>query len=176
MLLDKSHMWIRRSTLSMGKWCQIMCSCIFKKIGILTNTRILVLRILDDKPKDLVNIVHASWNSSRKIFTPLEVASLIRLIVNLVLTTQWVNCTCVTPHDDILLAVKFNSITVLCSRRFKHLTDILTSKNMTIKNFYLSKSCKTVWNFSEKLNNTKTMRDELDLVTIMAKSPKAFRW
>ena len=76
----------------------------------------------------------------------------------------------------MFLALKFNSNTAFSRGKFKHLTELLTSKNINIKNFCLSKAHKTVWNSKEKFNITKSMRDDIDLLTSMKKSPTAFLW
>ena len=76
----------------------------------------------------------------------------------------------------MFLAIKFNSNTVFSSGKFRQLTDLLTSKNICIKNFYLAKAHKTVWNSREKFFVTKQMPAELDLLATMAQSPAKYRW
>ena len=72
------------------------------------------------------------------------------------------------------LALKFNLKKLFASREFKHLVDILISKNINIKNFFLSKAYKILCNSKEKFITTKHMRAKINLLTSMQKSPKAF--
>ena len=69
-----------------------------------------------------------------------------------------------------------NSNAILSSTKLKNVTDLLTSKHVSIKNFHLSKAHNTVWNFIERFHITKPMRVELDLLTNIDKSLTALGW
>ena len=45
-----------------------------------------------------------------------------------------------------------------------------------MRNFYLSKDHKTVWNSKEKFNITNSMQEDINLLSSMVTSPTAFRW
>ena len=145
-----------------------------KKLGVLIRTRDLTLSNPDEKCNNLVAILLTKWHSSRKRFTMREVASLLGLVANLYLTTQWSKHTFTDLHHTKLLLVKFNLNTVIASGKFKHLTNLPGCKNINIKNFYLSKFCKTVCNSKEKINIIKPMRAELSLLASMNHSLAAF--
>ena len=72
------------------------------------------------------------------------------------------------------LALKFNSNTVFARGKDKHLTDLLKSKNFSIKNFYLSKSHKIAWKSKEKFSFAKIIWAKIILLTSMAASRTAF--
>ena len=76
----------------------------------------------------------------------------------------------------MFLAIKINSKTVFSSGKLKHPTDLLTSKSISIKCFYLSKAHKPVCNSSEKLSIITPTMTELDLLTSISKLPTSFRW
>ena len=76
---------------------------------------------------------------------------------------------CRTPRHHVQLEGIFYS------GNFKDLTDLLTSKNMSVQNFYPREAHKTSWNSREKFKISKHMRAELDLLTSMSKSPIALR-
>ena len=77
---------------------------------------------------------------------------------------QWVKHTRISLQNSMSLALKFNSNTTFSSDTFKHLTDLLTSKSINVKNFCLSKAHKTLWNSKEKFNATKPIRAETRLL------------
>ena len=66
------------------------------------------------------------------------------LVAHLAMVTQWAKYTYMSLKHAMFLAIKFNSNTVFSSGKFRQLTDLLTSKNISIKNFYLAKAYKTV--------------------------------
>ena len=144
-----------------------MHSCTCAQLVIIINTRHLTINILDNKRKDLVKILLTTWSSSRKSITLRDIASILGLVSNLNLTKQWVKCTCIFPHHAVSLVLKFNLKISFASGKFKHLTDLLTSNNINIKNFCLLKAHKTVWNSKEKFNVTKSMRVEINLLISM---------
>ena len=76
----------------------------------------------------------------------------------------------------MFLAIIFDSNIVFSSGKFKQLTNLLTSKNISIKNFYIAKANKSVWNSSEKIFITKKIRDELDTLATVAKPPEKHHW
>ena len=110
----------------------------------LINYRNLTLNIPCNKHKDLLNIMLTDWNSSCKILTLRKIASLLGLITKLDLIMQWENNTYIALQHAVPFALKFNSNTVLANRKYKHLIDLPASKNINIKNFFLSKYHKTV--------------------------------
>lgn len=146
-----------------------------QNLGILVNARIPRLRIPYDKSKCLVNILLATWSNQRERFTLRELSSLFGLATNLALATQQVKHTFVTLQCAELLTIKLNLNTAF-QWQFKTLTDLLTSKNIIIKNFCLSKAYKTSWYSSEQFNIAKPMCDELCLLTSGVKLLTAFLW
>ena len=86
------------------------------------------------KHKDLVIILLTTWKISRKRFMLRKVASLLGLVPNISLTTQWVKCACVARQRAIHIALKFNS-NIFSNGKHKHLTDILQSTHTNIRNF-----------------------------------------
>ena len=73
-------------------------------------------------------------------------------------------------------ALKFNSNTVFATGNYKHLTEFFKSKNVNIKNFYLSKVCKTMWNSKERFNIIKSMKADMNLLAIMTTLLTDFHW
>ena len=71
------------------------------------------------------------------------------------MATLWAKCTCTALQYAVFLTIKFNSNTFFSSGKFRQLTDLLTSKYISTKNFYLAKFHKTVWNSREKFFVTK---------------------
>ena len=78
-----------------------------------------------------------------------ETFSLLGLGCSLVLTAKWVKHVHTALYHAVFLVLKFNSKIVLSSSKFKYLTDLLTSENINIKNFYLAKAHNTAWNSKE---------------------------
>ena len=79
----------------------------------------------------------------RKSFTLYKTASLLRLASNLTITTKYVKYTRIGLQSNMLLAIKFNSKTAISRGKFKHLIELLTSKNISIKK-YLGKAHKNM--------------------------------
>ena len=143
------------SLLSMQNHLKNTFSYIHTQLGALINNRNLILSTLDKKWEGVVRILLTTWNSSRKRLTLREIASLLRLVSNLALTTQWRKFTFIALQHTVSLALKFNSNKVITNGKHKYLTDLLASKSINTKNFFLSRSHKTVWNSKEKFNITK---------------------
>ena len=57
----------------------------------------------------------------------------------------------------------------------KHLTDLLQYTHTNIRNFWVSKAHKTVWNSKEKFNITKSMWAEINFLYSMSTSHTAFQ-
>ena len=145
---------MRDNPLSEGKFYKNLCSYSRTFLETLINTRNLVLSIPADKSKNSVATLLTAWHVSRKRLTLREACYVLGLAANLVLATQWVKCTCVGLNHAVFFALKFNSNAVFSICKFKYTTELLTSKNVKIKNFYLSKSCKTAWNSKENFSIT----------------------
>ena len=62
----------------------------------LISTRNLTIVIPGDKRKDLVSILLTKWNNSRERFALRELVSLLGLVANITLATQWVKHTCIS--------------------------------------------------------------------------------
>ena len=131
MLLGEPELILHLSPLSMDKCFKTTCSCIHTQLGSCTNTRNLNLNILDIKRQDLVKILLTTWNNSRKRFTLREVASLLGLVSNLALTTQWVKHTHIALQNSLSIALKFHSNTVFACVKHKYLTYLIRSKTLT---------------------------------------------
>ena len=86
-LLDNPESHLRRSLLCMEIFFKTTCSCVRTQLVTCIKTMDLTLIITDTKHVDLVTIMWTTWNSSRKIFTLREVASLLGIAPNLSLTT-----------------------------------------------------------------------------------------
>ena len=69
-----------------------------------------------------------------------------RLASSLDLTTHWVKCTRIALQHATSLALKFDSNTIFSSGKHKSLTEMLKSKIVSVKNFYVSKVHKIMWN------------------------------
>ena len=82
----------------------------------------------DDKRKNLVTILLTTCHSSRKMLMMRKVASLLGLVANLALTTQWVKFTHTALQRDVTIALKLSSNAVFASGKFNHLTYLITSK------------------------------------------------
>ena len=108
MLLGNPESNLHRSPLTTDKNVKNMFSCLCTQLGTRINTRDLALRIPDTKRADLETILLTNWNSSRKRFTLREVASLLELVCNLALTTQWVKSTCIVMQHAVSIALNFN--------------------------------------------------------------------
>ena len=176
MILGEPDLKLRRSPLSIDECFKTKCSCIRTQLGVCINTINLTLSIPDNKHQDLVKILVTTWSSSRKNFALRGVDSLLGLVLNFALATQWVKYACISLHHATSLALKFNSNAVFTIGKHKYLTDLLRSKNINTKNFCLSKACNTAWNSKEKLIVTKSMQAEINLLYRMAMSPTAFLW
>ena len=154
----------------MDKHCDIVCSNIRTQLGMFTNTRSLTLSAPDNKRKTLVKIILTTCYSARKSFKLREIVYLLGILAHLSIATEWAKCTCVALQHAAFLAIKLNSNILFSSGKIKQLIDILTSTNISIRNFYLAKSHKTVLNWSKTLFITRQMRYELDLLATMANS------
>ena len=128
----------------MHKHYDIIYSHLHTQLGILVNTRSLALSISDDKMETLIKIILTTWHNARKSFTLREIASLLGLVAHLVMATLHAKHTHLTLQHAVFLAIKFNSNTVLSNRKSRQLTDLLTSKNISIKYFYLAKAHNTL--------------------------------
>ena len=148
MLLGNPELCLRPSPLSMDKHFKTTCSYLRTHVTACIETRDFTLIIADTKHKDLVTIILTTWNISRKSATLYEVASLLGLVSNLALTTQWVKHTHthISLKDAVSIALKFNSNVVFSSGKHKHLTDLFWYMHTNIKKCLLSKAHKTVWN------------------------------
>ena len=84
--------------------------------------------------------------------------------------------TCVALQHAVFIAIIFTSNTVFSSGKFKKLTDLLTSKYISMKNFYLAKAYKIVWNSIEKFFINKTSGGRDRLISHNGKIPRKCRW
>ena len=133
-------------------------SCLFTQLGVLVNTRNLALSMPYNNNQDLVKNMLNTWNSSRKRLTLHEVASLLGLLSILTLTTHWIKCYCITLQHSTSLTLKFKSNAVFASGKCKHLTYLLRSKSISMKNFCSSKYHKTVWNLKDEFHSGRDQR------------------
>ena len=92
-LLDKTHLRLRKIMLSIGKYYENICPCARKKPRVIINIRNLTLSFLDDKCKNLIKILLTAWNSSRKRFTLHEAVFLLGFVSIIALETKWVKHT-----------------------------------------------------------------------------------
>ena len=92
MLLGEPEFQIRRSSPSMDK-CFKKISCLSTQLGVLINARNLMLSMTDNKRQELVATLLIAWRISRKMIVLREVASLLGIVSNLFLATQWVKHT-----------------------------------------------------------------------------------
>ena len=150
-LLGNPELYLRRSPLFMDRHFKTTWSRLRTQLGACINIIELTLRIRDTKRADLVTIMSTTWNSSQKRFTLREEFSLLGLVSNLALTTQWVKCTFIALQQAISIALKFNSNIVFLSGKHKHLTDLLWPRHSNVRSFRLSKSYTTLWNLKEKV-------------------------
>ena len=149
-LIGEENSVLRKSPLLMEKCYDSVCSYLLTQLGILIKTRSLTIRIPEDKRENLIKIIINTWQKARKSFTLREISSLLVLVAHLVMATQWAKRAYIALQHAVFLAIKFNSNTLFSSGKFRKLTDLLTSKDISIKNFYLAKPHKTVWNSREK--------------------------
>ena len=120
-----------------------MSPCIHNQLRILTNTRNLVIIVLDEKRKYIVKILLSAFNGYRKSFTLREISYLLVILASITLTTQKVKHTCAILKYDILISMKFNLTTLFSSVMFKHITNSLISKCIYVKK-YITKDHKTL--------------------------------
>ena len=71
---------MKKSSLSMDKYYESLCSYSRKQIGYLMNTRQLTISITKDKRKEIIDILLTEWYSKRKSFILREAAVLLGLI------------------------------------------------------------------------------------------------
>ena len=95
---------------------------------------------------------------------------------NLALTTSWAKHTCISLQHATFLVTKFNSYTVLSSGNFQRLAELLSSTNVSIRNFYLTKVHTTAWDERKPFFVTTPMSAELALLTTTMTSQSTFRW
>ena len=134
------------------------------KLRALMSTRILTLLMPDNKHKESMNILLTTWNSSHTNFSLSEMSYLLESTSNLSLTAQWVKHTCVALHHAASLSLNLNSSLVIARGKHKNLTENVTPKNTSVKNFCLTKAHKKVLNSKKKFNGTKHMRAEVNLL------------
>ena len=112
-----------------------------------------------------------TWHPKRNSFTWKEIAFLLGLVSNLALATSWSTCPCIANQHASFLAIKFNSHTIFSSGKFHRLTELLCSTNMIVRNFYLAKAHKTVWDERKPFFVTTPMRSELVVLAILQPHP-----
>ena len=154
-LLDKIDTWFRKSLVSMGKHCKMLCSCARAQLGILVKTKSLTLIMPKEKCRGLNKILLTAWCILRKRLSTHKVESLLGLVPNFYLTMQWSKKTCVALQHDVLLTLKLNSNIVLASGKLKHLTCVLASKtsaSRTSASLKPTRPCATLKRGSTSLN------------------------
>ena len=73
-------------------------------------------------------------------------------------------------------ALKFNTRFVFESEKFQHFTHLVHSRNSAISKFFQSKLVKQVWDSKAKFIINKTLRAELNLLTVIFSNPHQFKW
>ena len=160
---------------SMKKYFKTIRSCARAQLGVLINARSITLSIPENKYKDLISIMLTTLNSLHKMFALHDVDSLLGLASSLTLTTHWIKHTCIVLQHAVSLVLKLNSNTVLASGKNEHLTELLASKNASIKTFYLLKAYKIVWNSKYKFIITKSTWAEINLLISVETSSVSLR-
>ena len=135
MLFGKIDLKVLRSPLSIDKIFNPTCSCICVQLRVSVNTINLRISVLFNKHKDLASILLTIWIISHKRLKLREVA--LRLVSSLALSKQWFKYTHVFLQHVVPLALKFNSNTLLTSGKYKYQRDLMSSNNVSIKNFFL---------------------------------------
>ena len=135
MLLGNLDSWLRKNLLSERKYYKYLCFYSRTQLGVLIETRNLTLNILEYERKSLATTMLTTHHSSRKRLMLCKVAYLLGLVVKLYLTLQSVKRSCTALTHVVLLTLKFNSSALFSSGKFKHLTDLLEPKTLTLRTY-----------------------------------------
>ena len=154
----------------MDKCYVILCSYLCEWLGNLINTRKLTISTPKGKYEELTRILLTTWNSYCKRFTLREVTSILRLVPNSTLYTQWIKHSYIALQHAALFSIKFNIRNALSIRKLKYLTDVLRSESIFIHKFHLAKACKTLQDVHRKILITIKMSTELNLLTTIINS------
>ena len=171
---------LRRSNLSMEKYYKIICSYIQVQLGVVVNTRTMTVSMTEEKKANLIRELDA-WHSSRKSFFIREAGTLLGQLNNAAEVSYWARLLFANIRNSIIVSLRKNRTAVYKNKRFsEYIKDSQNTDDNDIsilrKEFALSKIAKEIWNSKIRCFITKSLRQELQLLSYILKNDKDFKW
>ena len=174
-VLGRDDPSIRRSNVSIDKYFDLMVSYRQIQLGLMVDTRNMVVSLPDSKMTPLINIMK-HWHTHRRSFVIKEASSLLGKLNHAAEVAPWARLLFVAIRSSLLHCMRRNKKLIMGRPQFKQAiadSTSLADDSMSIlrKKFALSKLAKAIWNSKAKCFINKSLRSELDLLLQITQTP-----
>ena len=162
---DMPH--IRRSNLNMDKYYEVQCSYIQVQLGVVINTRRMIVHMTSEKTKKIINELK-SWHGARRSFVLREAGTLLGQLNNAAEVCPWARLLFANIRHSLIKSLRKKRASVYKNKKNSEFIQDSDSQNtddfsLLRKQFALSKIAKAIWNSLVKYFITKPLRAELRL-------------
>jgi len=167
---------LRKSSLSMEKYVDSLCSYSRAQLARQVNTRDLNISIPPTKREEILQTLRTTWHKKRKSFILREGASLLGMLQFLSQSYLFGHYLYISLQHSIYVALKFNIQYIFTSPKFERFTNFINLKDTCIAEFFKSKTLKEIWNLKHQFFINKTIHKEIDLIEHIFSELVMFKW
>jgi hypothetical protein len=170
----------RRFALSLDKYFKTMCSYKREQLGLLVNTRAMIVSLPPSKIDKLIKIL-TNWHSGRKSYTLRDIAELTGGLLHAAQIAPWAKYLFIAIQDSVRASLRMNTKLNNANKKIVQYRKFIAEENLgpafkTRAEFYRGKLTQEIWNNSKRTFINRTMKAELLMIRQILSQPEKFRW
>jgi hypothetical protein len=179
-LLGYKETEVRRFALSEDKYFKTKCSFEREQLGLLVNTRAMIVALPDQKRKKLINIL-LHWHKGRRSYTLRDIAELIGGLLHAAQIAPWARYLFIAIQDSVRASLRKNSKLQKSSKQFQLYKKIISQEKLgpafkAKADFYRAKVAKDLWNNPSRAYINRSFRAELAMIQAILNNPAKYSW
>eukprot|EP00978_Attheya_sp_CCMP212_P037556 scaffold178364_cov47-Attheya_sp.AAC.1 len=158
----------RRFALSLDKYFKTMCSFEREQLGLLVNTRDMIVSLPQSKIEKLITIL-SNWHSGRKSYTLREIAKLTGGLLHAAQIVPWAKYLFIAIQDSVRASLRMNTKLQNANKKIVKYKKIIADEHLgpafkTRADFYRGKLAQELWNNKNRTFINRTMKAELLMI------------
>ena len=170
----------RRFALSLDKYFKTMCSWEREQLGLLVNTREMIVSLPPAKIKKLIKLL-SHWHSGRRTYTLRDIAELTGGLLHAAQIAPWAKYLFIAIQDSVRASLRLNTKLQNANKKLVKFRKFIADEHLgpafkTRADFYRGKLAQEVWNNRQRTFINRTMKAELLMIRQILMQPEKFRW